>query len=75
MVIMYYSVIVVLYCIERWYGLLSFVILINIFCSSTTTITIVLRLFWILSRTTRVSQYQKGKTRKVKPIWIYWSKM
>jgi len=24
-----------------------------------------------LSRTTRVSQYQKGKTRKVKPIWIY----
>jgi len=21
-----------------------------------------------------VSQHQKGKTRKVKPIWIYWSK-
>jgi len=21
-----------------------------------------------------VSQYQKGKTRNVKPIWIYWSK-
>jgi len=21
-----------------------------------------------------MSQYQKGKTRKVKPIWIYWSK-
>jgi len=29
---------------------------------------------WILSGTTRVSQYQKGTTRKVKPIWIYWSK-
>jgi len=26
---------------------------------------------WILSGTTRVGQYQKGKTRKVKPIWIY----
>jgi len=21
-----------------------------------------------------VSQHQKGKSRKVKPIWIYWSK-
>jgi len=29
---------------------------------------------WILSETTQVSRYQKGKTRKVKPIWIYWSK-
>jgi len=29
---------------------------------------------WILARTTRVSQHQKGKTRKVKPIWIYCSK-
>ena len=27
-----------------------------------------------LSGTSRVSRYQKGKTRKVKPIWIYWSK-
>jgi len=27
-----------------------------------------------LSGTTRVSQYQKDQTRKVKPIWIYWSK-
>jgi len=27
-----------------------------------------------LSGTARVSQYQKGKTRKVKPIWIYWSR-
>jgi len=27
-----------------------------------------------LSRTTWVSWYQKGRTRKVKPIWIYWSK-
>ena len=29
---------------------------------------------WTVSGTIRVSQYQKGKTRKVKPIWIYWSK-
>jgi len=29
---------------------------------------------WTLSGTTPVSRYQKGKTRKVKPIWIYWSK-
>jgi len=28
----------------------------------------------LLSRTTHVSRYQKGKTRKVKPIRIYWSK-
>ena len=27
-----------------------------------------------VSGTTRVSQYQKRKTRKVKPIWIHWSK-
>jgi len=40
----------------------------------THTHTIVLRLFWILSGTTQESQYKKGKTRKVKPIWIYWSK-
>jgi len=33
--------------------------------------TTILQLFWILSGTTRVSQHQKGKTRKVKPIWIY----
>jgi len=38
------------------------------------THTTVLLLFWNLSRTTWVSRYQKGKTRKVKPIWIYWSK-
>jgi len=38
------------------------------------TTTIVLQLFWILSRTTWVTWYQKGKIRKVKPIWIYWSK-
>ena len=30
---------------------------------------------WTVSLTTRVSRYQKGKTRKVKPIWIYWSKI
>jgi len=29
---------------------------------------------WVLSGTTQVSQYQKGKTREEKPIWIYWSK-
>ena len=29
---------------------------------------------WILSRTTRTSRYQKGKYRKVKQIWFYWSK-
>jgi len=29
---------------------------------------------WILSGTTQVSRHQKGKTRKVKPLWIYWSK-
>jgi len=28
---------------------------------------------WTMSRTTRVSWYQKGKTRKVKPVWIYYS--
>jgi len=29
---------------------------------------------WILSGTTWVSRHQKGKIRKVKPIWIYCSK-
>jgi len=29
---------------------------------------------WNLSRTAQVSRQQKGKTRKVKRIWIYWSK-
>ena len=29
---------------------------------------------WTMSRTTRESQHQEGETRKVKPIWIYWSK-
>jgi len=38
------------------------------------THTTVLLLLWNLSGTTRVSRYQKGKTRKVKPIWIYLSK-
>jgi len=36
--------------------------------------TTVLQPSWILSTTTRVSRHQKGKTRKVKPVWIYWSK-
>ena len=29
---------------------------------------------WTASGNTWVSRYQKGKTRKVKQIWIYWSK-
>ena len=29
---------------------------------------------WTVSGTTWVSRYQKGKTRKVKPIWIYTAK-
>ena len=29
---------------------------------------------WILSGTTQVIWHQKGKIRKVQPIWIYWSK-
>ena len=40
----------------------------------TYTHTTVSRPSWILSGTTWVSRHQKGKTRKVKPIWIYWSK-
>jgi len=28
----------------------------------------------LLFQTTWVSRHQKGKIRKVKPIWIYWSK-
>jgi len=35
-----------------------------------TTTTILCPPPWTLSRTTGVSRYQKGKTRKVKPIWI-----
>jgi len=45
------------------------------YLNNTHTHTIILRLFWILSGTPRVSQYQKGKSRKVKPISIYWSKI
>jgi len=44
------------------------------FLSHTHTHRIILQLFWILSGTTRVSWYQKDKTRKIKPIWIYCSK-
>jgi len=36
--------------------------------------TTILQPTWILSWTTRVSRHQKGKTRKVIPMWIYWSK-
>jgi len=38
------------------------------------THTTVLRPSWVLSRTTQVNRHQKGKTKKVKPISIYWSK-
>jgi len=41
---------------------------------NTHTRTTVLRPSWILSGTMPVSWHQKCKTRKVKPIWIYWSK-
>jgi len=27
-----------------------------------------------LSGTSQVSRFQKGESRKVKPVWIYWSK-
>jgi len=37
---------------------------------STHTHTTILWPSWILSGTTWVSQYQKGKTREVKPIWM-----
>jgi len=38
------------------------------------THTTVLRPSWILSGTTQVNWHQKGKTRMLKPLWIYWSK-
>jgi len=38
----------------------------------TTTTTDLLPPPWTMSRTTWVSRNQKIKTRKVKPIWIYW---
>ena len=41
--------------------------------SHTHTHTTILRPSWTLSRTTQVSRHQKGKTTKVKPMWIYWS--
>ena len=40
----------------------------------THTCTTVLWPSWILSGATWMSRHQKGKTRRVKPIWIYWSK-
>jgi len=40
----------------------------------TRTHTTVLQPSWILSGTIRMSRHQKGKTRKVKPICIYWSR-
>jgi len=47
-------------------------LLLNI--SKSITHTTVLQPSWIFSGTIRVSQHQKSITRKVKPIWIYWSK-
>jgi len=38
------------------------------------THTTVLLLVWNMSGSTRVSRYQKVKPRRLKPIWIYWSK-
>jgi len=38
------------------------------------THTTILQPSWILSDTTEMSWHQKGKTRKVKPVWIFWSK-
>jgi len=38
------------------------------------THTTVLQPSRILSGTNRVSWHQKSKTKKVKPVWIYWSK-
>jgi len=40
----------------------------------THTHTTILQPSWIMSGTMRISRHRKGKTRKVKPIWIYWSK-
>ena len=40
----------------------------------TYTHTTIVRHSWILFGTTRISRHPKGKTSKVKPIWIYWSK-
>jgi len=34
----------------------------------------VLQPSWILSGTSWLSRHQKGTTRKVKPVWIYWNK-
>jgi len=42
--------------------------------TTTATTTTILCPTWTLSRTTQLSWYQKDKTRKVKPIWICWSK-
>jgi len=48
-------------------------VIMDIFAKQHTHATI-LQPSWILPGSTWVSQHQKVKTMKVKPIWIYWSK-
>jgi len=43
-------------------------------CIVSTNTTTVLRLSGFYPRVLGWASYQKGKTRKVKPTWIYWSK-
>jgi len=52
---------------KHWYQLL-------VFTTTTTTTTILCSPLRTFSGTTRVSRYQKGKMRKIKPVWIYCSK-
>jgi len=49
-------------------------IVIYVLISLAHTHTTILWPSWILSGTAHMSCHQKDKTRKVKPIWIYWSK-
>jgi len=48
--------------------------LLRVLPGHTHTHTTVLLLVWNMSGSTRVSRYQKGNPRSLKPIWIYWSK-
>jgi len=63
-----------------WYDYQNSLLATHNSCSTPVTVskyththTIILRLFWVLSGTTRVSQYQNGKTTKVQPVWIYFA--
>jgi len=47
---------------------------IDLVSTHTNTHTTILQPSWILSGTTQLSRHQKSNTRKVKPVWIYWSK-